>query len=400
MPLMVGSTADPEPESGLSRAEPISLLYVSTVSSTAGHFLAPYAAHFRALGWRVDAAANGASADSAVQRAFDHVHDLPLSRSPSDLVGLARAGGAVTRAVASGYDIVHVHTPIASFVTRLAVRRLATRSRPRVAYTAHGFHFHRGGHLVTNLLFLMAERLAGRWTDRLVVINDEDHAAARRHRIVPPHNLVRMPGIGLDTDAYSRASVDPDAFDRARLELGVPLSAPLFVAVGDLNRNKRPADAVEALARMRDGTGHLVFIGDGPERATVEDLAVRRGVRARVRVTGFIDDVLPVLGSATALIMPSRREGLARSIMEALALEVPVVASTARGNAELVDADGFVVETGDVQALARSMSWLVDHPDERRAMGLRGRARMVERYDMRKLIGLHEELYRGMLEAP
>ena len=64
-----------------------------------------------------------------------------------------------------------------------------------------------------------------------------------------------------------------------------------------------------------------------------------------------------------------------------------------------MDADGFVVETGDVHALTRSMTWLVDHPDERRAMGVRGRARMVERYDLRYLIGLHEDLYRGMLEA-
>ncbi len=394
---MAGSLADPNLEFGRRGDEPISLLYVTTVSSTAGHFLAPYARHFRALGWRVDAAANGALQDPMVIRAFDRAHELPLSRSPFDLRGLARAGGAIRSVIAPGYDIVHVHTPIASFITRFALRRLESDARPGVAYTAHGFHFHRGGHTLTNALFLAAERLAGRWTDRLVVINDEDHEAARRHRIGPPSHLVRMPGIGLDTERYSRASVAPDAFLQARLGIGLDAEAPLFVAVGDMNRNKRPADVTEALALMRHADASLVFIGDGPERDRVEALARLRGVRQRVRITGFVDDVLPLVGSATALVMPSRREGLARSIMEALALEVPVVASTARGNRELVDTDGFIVPTGDPAALARSMDWLIDHPAERRAMGRRGRSRMVERYDLRNLIRLHEELYRDML---
>ena len=374
-----------------------SLLYVTTVSSTVSHFLSPYAAHFRDLGWRVDAAANGATQDPAVVRTFDRVYDLPLSRSPLDLKGLSGAGGAVTRAIASGYDIVHVHTPIASFITRLIVRRLAAPRRPKVAYTAHGFHFHSAGHPLTNALFLIAERLAGRWTDRLVVINGEDYEAARRHRIVPPRHLVRMPGIGLDTDAYSRSGMPADAFTAARHELGVLTEVPLFAVMGDLNRNKRPTDAIEALALMRHVDSTLVFIGDGSQRDDVERLAERRGVRQRVRITGFMDDVRPLLGSATALIMPSRREGLARSIMEALALEVPVVASTARGNRELVGADGLIVPTGNVDALARAMDWLIDHPEERAVMGRRGRLRMVARYDLRNLIQLHEELYREML---
>ncbi|MCI0582981.1 MAG: glycosyltransferase family 1 protein, partial [Chloroflexi bacterium] len=62
-----------------------SLLIVATVSGTIAAFLAPYAAHFRALGWRVDAAASGAASDPRLLDAFDHVHDLPLSRSVRDV---------------------------------------------------------------------------------------------------------------------------------------------------------------------------------------------------------------------------------------------------------------------------------------------------------------------------
>jgi glycosyltransferase involved in cell wall biosynthesis len=114
-------------------------------------------------------------------------------------------------------------------------------------------------------------------------------------------------------------------------------------------------------------------------------------------LVGHIEDVRPLVGAATALVATSRREGLNRSIMEALALEVPVIATTARGNQELVGDAGIMAEVGDRAALAAGMDWLVDHPDERRAMGLRGRARMVAEYDLELVIERHLAMYGEML---
>jgi glycosyltransferase involved in cell wall biosynthesis len=377
-----------------------SLLLVTTVAATIHHFLLPYASHLRDHGWRVDAAANGAAQDSAIRETFDHVYDIPLSRSIHDVRGLVLGTRALDRALASEPDIVHVHTPIAAFMTRLAIRRLPAERRPALVYTVHGFHFHRGGRLATNALFLTAERLGGRWTDRLVVINDEDHEAARRNRIVPPDRLVRMPGIGIDTAFYSREKIEPSEFSRARHSLGVGPNAPLFVVVAELNRNKRPVDAVEALALMRHGESHLAFVGSGGDRSRVEALATSRGVGDRVHFAGFLADIRPLVAGATALVLPSRREGLARAVMEALALQVPVVASTARGNGQLVgDDSGFVVPTGDVAALAARMDWLIEHPVEANEMGRRGRARMVGQYELRNLILRHEQLYAELLAS-
>jgi glycosyltransferase involved in cell wall biosynthesis len=261
-------------------------------------------------------------------------------------------------------------------------------------YTAHGFHFHRKGRASANAVFLAAEKVAGRWTDRLIVINDEDHEAAERNRIVARHALVRMPGIGLDTSVYSPSEV--------RTEPGKstsgPSPQPTFVSVAELNRGKRHADTIEALALLKHTEARLVLLGDGAERSNLENLATRRGIRDRVTFAGFVQDVRPVVGNATALVLASGREGLARSVMEALALRVPVIASAARGNSELVPPDsGIVVPIGDVHGLAAAMDWLIEHPNERAEMGRRGRVRMVERYDIGKLIDLHDDLYRGLL---
>ena len=374
-----------------------SLLIVATVSGTIQGFLAPYAAHFRALGWRVDAAANGASRDPRLLDAFDNVHELPLSRSLRDVRGLDRARRAMQESLETQPDIVHAHTPIASFMTRLTVHRMPIDRRPAVAYTAHGFHFHEHGHAATNAAFLAAERVAGRWTDRLIVINAEDEAAARRHRIVPGRRLVRMPGIGLDTRSYAPSAVDATAPARIREQLGIGADAPVFVIVAELNRNKRHTDAIAALGAMRHAGAHLVLAGGGRERPLLEFQARDVGVQDRVHFLGVIDDVRPVVRASTTLILASKREGLARSVMEALSLEVPVIASTARGNRELVDDCGILFDTGDVRGLAAAMDWMIDHPDERGQMGVRGRARMVEQYDLQVLIRLHEELYRAML---
>jgi len=376
----------------------VSLLYVATVASTIRGFLSPYAAHFRSLGWRVDAAAGGDMDPAALRDEFDHVHELPLSRSILDLEGIMRSERAMSSLLEYRPDIVHVHTPIAGFVTRVAVRREPAERRPAMAYTAHGFHFYEGGNPAKNALYLTAERVAGRWTDRLVVINDEDEAAAERHRIVPKRRLVRMPGIGVDTQWYARSSIDPGGVTRAREERGVPADVPLFVVVAELSSRKRVGDAIAALACLQHKDAQLILAGGGPERARLEGLAGDLGLRDRVQFLGFIPDVRPVVCAATALILPSKHEGLARSVMEALALEVPVITSTARGNRELVGADsGLIFATGDVDGLASAMDWLIDNPERGRAMGQRGRARMVAHYDLQILFRRHEDLYRGLL---
>lgn len=377
-----------------------SLLIVATVASTIRTFISPHAAHMRGLGWRVAAAAAGAAADPDLAESFDDVHDLPLTRSVRDVGGIVQGERAIARLLhETDWDIVHAHTPIASFLTRLAVRRMPHDCRPAVVYTAHGFHFHEGGHPVANVTYLTAERVAGRWTDRLIVINDEDDAAARRHHLVPVARLVRHPGIGLDTGRYSRSAIPAGAIADLRLGLGLSPETPLFVTVGELNRNKRHADAIAALGRLQDRDAHLLIVGDGPLRPELNGLATDLGIAGRVHFTGHVDDIRPLLATATALVAPSRREGLSRSVMEALSLEIPIVASSARGNAELVADSGFVNPVGDIAGMAAAMDAIVARPDEGRSMGQRGRARMVARYDVGQVSRLHETLYGSLLAA-
>jgi glycosyltransferase involved in cell wall biosynthesis len=117
-----------------------------------------------------------------------------------------------------------------------------------------------------------------------------------------------------------------------------------------------------------------------------------------VMMPGKVLDVRPYLAGAIALVQASHREGLPRSSMEALSLEVPVIATDARGQRELVGEDGGqVVPIGAIDEMAAAMDQVVGDPDRRAHMGERGRQRMIDRHDIRLLLAKHERLYADLL---
>ncbi|MCC6417364.1 MAG: glycosyltransferase family 4 protein [Gemmataceae bacterium] len=377
-----------------------SLLMVTTVPETLRAFLLPFADHFRQQGYRLDALARGVSQDADCVRAFDHVWDVDWTRNPLS-PGNLRAARQVREIVArAGYDLVHVHTPVAAFGTRFALRGLRRTGRPRVLYTAHGFHFYQGGPRVRCAVFRTLERVAAQWTDYLIVINREDEEAARRYRLAAPGRLRYMPGIGVDTTRYGSASVPESAVAHRREELGLSPSDALLLMVAEFIPRKRHRDVLQAFARLNRRDGVLALAGTGPLLEKMKGLASVLGIADRVRFLGFRRDIPALARAAAALLLPSEQEGLPRSVMEAMAMGVPVIGSRIRGMTDLLeDGCGLLVPVGDVAGLAQAMTRILDHPQEARAMGERARRRAAD-YDLRHIIALHETLYDEALREP
>ena len=376
------------------------LLIVASVPDTLNAFLLPYAAHYRARGWRVDAAARDAPAAASVVAAFDAVHHVPWSRSPLDRANLTGAVRVLQALVErEDYDLVHVHDPIAAFVTRFALRGLRRRTGVRVVYTAHGFHFFKGNALRRNAVFYTIEVLASRWTDAQVVINREDEAAARRWPFASRDRVTYMPGIGVDTSRYDPAAVRDADVARVRAELGLAPGQPLVTMLAEFNPGKRHRDLVAALARAERPDLVLALAGVGPLQDAVRAQAEALGVGDRVRLLGYRSDVPALLRASVALALPSEREGLPRSIMEGSCLERAVIATRVRGVTELVTpATGLLVEVGDVDALAAALQRVVDDPEEAAALGRAGREAM-QAFDLRPVLAAHDALYGRLIAA-
>jgi len=342
----------------------------------------------------VDAIACNVSQCAECVKAFDHVWDVRWSRNPLDPSNLLTASKQVRKVVASGqYDIVHVHTPVAAFVTRYALRNMRRSGKPKVIYTAHGLHFYRGGSPFKNITFQGLEKLAGNWTDYLIVINREDQAAAKHLHLVPPGRVRYMPGIGIDTTYYAPVTVSDEDIAAVRRDLGLLVQDSLLLMIAEFIPRKRHRDVLAAFARLGRSDVHLAFAGDGRLFEEMKKLADRLRIQKQVHFLGRWSDIPALVRASVATCLPSEREGLARSVMESLCLEVPVIGTNARGIRDLLEGDcGVLIKVGDVEGLANTMAWVLDHPEDARDMGKRGRERMAH-YDIRRILTMHEQLY-------
>ncbi|WP_299429829.1 glycosyltransferase [uncultured Meiothermus sp.] len=368
------------------------LLMVATTSLFFTEFLLPYAAHFRRLGWQVDGAAAGAPGCEQSKAVFDQLFDVQMSRKAQDprnvLLAMRELHSLVKR---EGYDIVHVHTPIAAFVTRLALRGWLASGRGRLIYTAHGFHFHPHGHPLKNALFYSLEWLVKRYTDYLVVMNETDRRVA--HRLVGSARTVYMPGIGVDLDFYSSRRVAPEQVAQLRASMGLDPHQPYFLMVAEFIPRKRHQDALRAFAHLGEPSAHLVLAGEGVLLEEMKAYAAKLGITQRVHFLGFRRDIPALIQGAVATLLPSEQEGLPRAIMESFCLGIPAIGADVRGIQELLrDGAGLLHPVGDVPALVQAMRWVLENPSASQELGRKGQEH-VQTYDLQNVLALHEELY-------
>lgn len=217
-------------------------------------------------------------------------------------------------------------------------------------------------------------------------------------KLIPPKHLTYMPGIGIDLTRYDPGEVTTEQIRALKRELGIGPDDRILLMVAEFIPRKRHRDALSALRKLNRPGVHLLLAGDGPLMAEMKELAARWGLGSRVHFLGFGDDIPVLVRSAAAVLLPSMREGLPRAILEAMSLETPVIASRIRGAEELLEGDrGLLFPVGDVDALAGQMAWILDHPEEARAIAGRARRR-VAAYDIRPILTMHEQLYERALQ--
>lgn len=370
------------------------ILFVTTIPATLTGFLLPFARYFRALGWQVDAMACGISDCNECKQEFNRVWEVQWSRNPLNPQNLLVAPRQIQLAMQQGeYDLVHVHTPVAAFVTRYALRNYRKQRKTKVIYTAHGFHFHSGGTPLRNVVFLGLEKLAGDWTDYIVTINREDEEAANSHKLVSSQRVRYMPGIGVDLNYYNSNAVSDAEVEQVRQELGLLSDTKLLLSVAEFIPRKHPQDILRAFSQVDSTNTCLAFAGDGDLLEEMRQLATQLKIIEKVRFLGLRNDIPTLMRAAFVTILASEQEGLPRSVMESLSLETPVIGSDIRGTRELISSEGGILfPVGNVEKLADAINYLLHHPQSAFMMGKKGREHMSN-FDLRHIIKMHESLY-------
>jgi glycosyltransferase involved in cell wall biosynthesis len=318
-----------------------------------------------------------------------NVHAVPIHRSFNPLAHFSALLCLYRVARRGRFGVMSLHSPVAAAVGRLAGWLAGC---PRVVYTVHGFYFHDNMPRMPRALFLGIEWLLGALTDHFFFVSEEDYQMAVRLGIARSSEQATLIANGVNLVRYHPVAHDSE-IEGLRLELGIPSDSPVVGIVGRLVKEKGYREFFRMAQSLADAGERPTFLVVGDSLPSDRD---QFGPRFRKAVAksrlapqfvfaGFTDRVDRYLRAMDIFVLPSYREGMPRSVLEAMATGLPVVASRIRGCREAVvpGETGFLVPPGDADALSRAVLELLRNPRQGREMGRAGLRRAQELYDDR-----------------
>jgi glycosyltransferase involved in cell wall biosynthesis len=290
----------------------------------------------------------------------------------------------------NNYDFIHCHTPVASAICRWVARKTKTK----VIYTAHGFHFFKGAPWKYNLFLKSVERFLAHYTDMLITINNEDYKAAQKFRLRKGGKVKYIPGIGID---LKNADIKTDKEKKLK-ELGIPFGKKIVVTVAELIVRKNYPVALEAISKLNDDV-YYIICGQGPLEADLKNLAADLKISDRVKFLGYRTDINEILSVADLFLFTTSQEGLPVSVMEAMSMGLPVVTSNVRGNRDLIiDGEGgFICDKSDSTAFADKMEKILSDDNLKNRFGNFNKERVKE-FSKDKVNKLMKENFEEMLK--
>ncbi|MDH3217057.1 MAG: glycosyltransferase family 4 protein [Candidatus Krumholzibacteria bacterium] len=376
------------------------LLQLCAVDYTVRYLLLPLA---RALRQDFDvhfASSPGSYVEEIQGEGFGY-HTITIKRS-LDLFAHTRAVLQLRSLIKQqGFQIIHTHTPVASLIGRVAAKLAGV---PIVLYTAHGFYFHEGMRAPVRHFFVMLERIAGHFTDFIFTQNREDRAAAVELGIVDEGRVMHI-GNGVDLQRFDADKV-VEKRESIRAQMHVGADQLVVCITGRLVREKGYLELIEAFAQVVNKVPQALLLAVGGALESDHDdvssqvkAAVQRlGLSDRVRLLPYQSDIERVLAVTDVYVLPSHREGMPRSILEAMALGLPVVATSVRGSREAVvdGVTGTLVDVGDVDALAQALVNLLDDPARRKAYGDQAKVIARKEFDESVVIATQRKVLRRL----
>ena len=369
------------------------ILYIATSDIHLKTFHIPYLEWLAGQGHQVDLAFEDRGGISFEMARHEYRLPFPRSLNPA---ALRNSYQGLKRVIEAGdYDVLHCHTPIPSALTRLAARRWRKRGG-KLLYTAHGFHFYKGGPLRNWLTYYPTELILSHLTDFIVTINSEDLAHAKNP--LWGAASAKIPGVGIQPRGFSKAT--PEERLALRRELGFGDEDFILLYVAEFIPRKNHRFLIDAARELRAAIPGLriVFLGRGELLEQCKGLATRLGLQETVLFMGFRQDVAHFARIADIGISASRHEGLGIALLEQMMCAVPVVASSDRGHREFVEpgSTGFLFGQNDRQDFAGHIRKLHDDSALRASMGEQAHRRAQD-FTLSRSLDEMARIYEGFL---
>jgi L-malate glycosyltransferase len=304
---------------------------------------------------------------------------------------LALATKMLEVAEEASLDLLHVHYAIPHSVSALLARQMAAPSPLPFITTLHGTDITLVGN---DRSYLPITKFSIEQSDGVTAISHY-----LRDRTVKEFEIKRpievIPNF-VNCDLYKRVD-NPEL-----LAKWAPDGEPILMHLSNFRPVKRLTDVVEIFGLVREKIpAKLILMGDGPDRGAAEYLVRRKRLSKDVCFLGKQDQVYEKLGLANLFLLPSDTESFGLAALEAMACEVPVVASNVGGLPEVVThgVDGYLVPPRDVETAAKYALEILTLPDRGRAMGQRARVNARSKYCSNDVIPMYEAYYQKVLNS-
>ncbi len=362
------------------RRENMKICQLCAVDFTLYHFILPLMRAEQAAGHEVVGVCSDGPWMEKISAEGLRTVALPIARNLNPIRHWASYRRLVHLFREERFDMVHVHTPIAALLGRLAARRAGVG---QIVYTAHGFYFHERMALWKRALFIALEKWGARHTDILFTQAEEDASSARRLGLCRG-GVIEAIGNGVDPARFLPATDNGEARRKLRVELETPEGATVIMMTGRMVAEKGYPELFSAMQ------GQDAILWAAGQRLVSDHAAAvsATAVPDNVRLLGHRRDIPDLLRAADIFTLPSHREGMPRSIIEAMMVGLPVIATNIRGSREEVVAGetGLLVPVNDTKSLADAIRSLAGDSERRKKMGETGRRRALELYDEAKVI--------------
>jgi glycosyltransferase involved in cell wall biosynthesis len=380
------------------------ILHICAIGATAKVLLKPQIDYLLSRNLSVEVACSPDSDVEKLQQQGYTIHPISIDRKISPFLNIKSIYALVNLIRKHQYDLVHVHTPIAAVLGRIAAKIAGVK---RIVYTSHGLPFHDQSSPKEYTLYSNVEKFAALLTDLILSQNHEDIATAKKLGLCPPEKIAYL-GNGVDIDRFNRDRLDPAHQAQLRKSLGIPDTANLIIGtIGRLTRKKGSGYLIEATAKLVSQFPNLHVLIIGGELSTdpepfyteITERIRTLGIQNNVTLTGIRQDIPEILGLLDIFTLPTfTHEGLPRSIVEAMSMGLPVVATDIRGCREAVlhEKTGLIVPPQDSQKLAEALEKLLSNSEMRSTYGQASRQRVEAEYDESFVFERLENFYREL----
>ncbi|MEE1282587.1 MAG: glycosyltransferase family 4 protein [Acutalibacteraceae bacterium] len=371
------------------------ILFVSNVRSHIGQFHTNFINLLKENGHTIDVSCfdNSADKDGFDFKSINKFNFIPLQRSPYKKENIKAIKQLKELIIKEDYDIIHCHTPMGAVAARVAAKQ--AKSKAKVIYTAHGFHFFEGAPKTNWLFFYPVEKMLAHYTDTLININQEDYNLATTKKFKVKDQIIKVNGVGVDLSKFS--AVTPEMKLQLREEYGFNKDDFMLIYPADLVTGKNQEMIFKAVKILKNKIPTIKLLLPGHQRMITEykQMVKDMGIENHVEFMGYRRDIAKLVAMCDVSVSASRREGLPVNLIEASAIGKPIVATRVRGNSDIVEdgVNGFLVELDDYKQMAEKLLKIYSDPQLAKKMGEEA-VRISKKYSIEEVNKSLAEVYK------